>query len=155
MATIKAVNVTKYDAGGSGDNIISDGYIKSVENIWLDSYVVAAAMPTGTGLLIARIPKNKKITDIVVSLPVLGAAGTYSTVYCCTGATTTAGGLLGSLQPGGGAQRTTVNVSTISTVRLGSTYIGTATPADVGIYIDIHPATTVTGGTIKTLVRYT
>ena len=33
----EAANVAKYNAGGSGDNIIADGYIKTVEKVWIDS----------------------------------------------------------------------------------------------------------------------
>ena len=31
--TFKAANKTKYDAGGSGDNVIADGFIKTVEKV--------------------------------------------------------------------------------------------------------------------------
>ena len=66
MTTYKAANVTKYDAGGSGDNIIADGYIKTVEKVWLDSFVNTTAMTTADTLTIASIPPNKKITGVEV-----------------------------------------------------------------------------------------
>ena len=154
MATLKAANVTKYDAGGSGDNIIADGFIKTVEKIWIDTYVVAAAIPTTSSLLIARIPKGKKLTDVIVYLPVLSAAATTSTVYLDTAATTSVAPWGGALQPLGTGD-TAVATATISTVRLGQTKAFTEMPDDVGLYLMISPATTITAGTIKTIVKYT
>ena len=65
----KATNVTKYVAGGSGDNIIPDGYIKTVEKVWLDTYVFSSAATIGSGMVIdiAVVPAGKKITGIEVS----------------------------------------------------------------------------------------
>ena len=59
----QAVNVTKYAAGGSGNNYIPGGYIKSVEQIWLDSYVINFTN-TNTTIDIAIVGQNKKITGI-------------------------------------------------------------------------------------------
>ena len=155
MATIKSDNATKYDAGGSGDNVIADGYIKTVEKVWIDSYTVSAVIPTTTSLLIARIPKNKKVTEIVVYMPVVGSPATTSTIYCCTGATTSTSPYFGILA--NGTQSLTFDCGTASTLRLGGngTKMGVALPADVGIYLVISPATTITGGTIRTIVKYT
>ena len=77
-----ATNVTKYDAGGTGDNIIADGFIKSVEKIWMDTYVFAAAIPSNATVDIAVLPANKKITSIRVLFPSLstGAASTGTTI---------------------------------------------------------------------------
>lgn len=63
MSTTRAGNVTKFVAGGSGDNIIADGYIRTVEKVWIDSYTIAF---TGTNetIEVAVIPENKKITSI-------------------------------------------------------------------------------------------
>ena len=55
-----ATYLTKYFAGGSGDNIIPDGYIKTVEKIWMDTYTLAFTN-TLTAIAIAEIPENKKI----------------------------------------------------------------------------------------------
>lgn len=65
MANVYAANVTKYNAGGSGDNIIADGYIKTVEKVWLDSWTFTATTSNAT-IDIAMIPPNKKITSIEV-----------------------------------------------------------------------------------------
>jgi hypothetical protein len=155
MATVKGTNSTKYDNGGSGDNVIDDGFIKTVEKVWLDTYSVAAVIPTTTSILIARVPKNKKVTDIVVHMPVVGSPATATTIYCCTGATTSTSPYFGIL--GNGTQSLTFDCGTASTLRLAGngTKMGVALPADVGIYLVISPATTVTGGTIRTIVKYT
>jgi len=60
-------NVTKFNAGGSGDNIIPDGYIKTVEKVWIDSYTFAQT-GTNTTIQIAVLPDNKKITSIQVEI---------------------------------------------------------------------------------------
>lgn len=58
---------TKFQAGGSGDNYIPDGYIKTVEKIWLDSYTLAFTN-TNTTIDIAVVPNNKKIVAIEVEI---------------------------------------------------------------------------------------
>ena len=60
-------NVTKYNAGGSGDNQVQDGYIKTVEKIWLDSYTIAFVL-TKTTLDIAILQPNKKLTGVTVMI---------------------------------------------------------------------------------------
>jgi len=61
----QATNVTKYNAPG-GDNIIPDGYINTVEKVWLDSYTLSDTTSTNTTIDIAVLPQNKKITGIDV-----------------------------------------------------------------------------------------
>lgn len=63
----QASNVTKYNAGGSGDNIIADGFVKSVEKVWLDSYTIAFTL-TKTTVDIAVLPDNKKLTGLYVQI---------------------------------------------------------------------------------------
>ena len=63
----QAANVTKYNAGGSGDNYIADGYIKTVEKVWIDSYTIAFTN-TNTTIDIAVLEANKKVTGIVVEI---------------------------------------------------------------------------------------
>ena len=155
MATLKSDNVTKYDAGGGGDNYIADGFIKSVEKIWIDTYTISAAIATTSSLLIARLLKNKKVTDIVVHMPVVGSPATNTTIYACTGATTAVTTYFGALTLNN--QKTTFDAGTTATLTLTglNTKIVTALPVDAGIYLMINPATTITGGTITTIVRYT
>ncbi len=42
MAAVKGVNVTKYDAGPSGDNAIGQGLVNSGELVWTDTYEASA-----------------------------------------------------------------------------------------------------------------
>lgn len=71
MTAYKGVNTTKYDAGGSGDNIIADGYIKTVEKVWMDSFslISGTEITTSDTIAIASIPPNKKITGVEVTFP--------------------------------------------------------------------------------------
>lgn len=159
MVTVKAANVTKYTATGSegsGDNYIPDGYIKSVEKVWIDTYTVAAAIPSTTAIHIGKVPKGKKLTDIIVYLPVLSAAATTTTINCGTAVVHNSGttGNLGFLTVNGlGAMA--ASTATVCTLRLGPTGALTEMSADVDIYIFLDPATTITAGTIRTIIKYT
>lgn len=158
MATIKSANVTKYDNGGSGDNCVADGYIKTVEKVWIDTYSITGAIATTSSLCIARVPANKKVTDVVVHMPVVSAGATASTLYCGTGATTSTSQYFGALKPEGSVQGVnTFTSNTACTLRLSvaADKLGVALPADTGIFLMVNPATVVTGGTIRTIVRYT
>ena len=62
-----SVYVTKYQAGGSGDNYIPDGYIKSVEKYWIDTYTIGFTN-TNTTIDIAVVQPNKKIIGIDVEI---------------------------------------------------------------------------------------
>lgn len=79
---VKAANLTKYDAGGTGDNIIPDGYIKSVEKVWIDTYYpgtsAATTIGVGTVIEVASIPAGKKITGIEV----IGLQAQTTTTTC-------------------------------------------------------------------------
>ena len=59
----ESANVAKFNLGGSGSNIVADGYIKAVEKIWLDSYTIAFTN-TNTTIDIAILPANKKVVSI-------------------------------------------------------------------------------------------
>lgn len=74
-----ASNVTKYNNGGSGDNAIADGYIKTVEKVWLDSYTIAFTNTNST-IDIAVLPENKKITgiDLYIYTTAAQSSGTVS-----------------------------------------------------------------------------
>lgn len=157
MATVKGVNVTKFDAGGSGDNVVDDGFIKSVEKVWIDSYAFGAALASSTSILIARIPANKKVTDIVVHMdPCNVTAATASSLYCGTGVSTSITPYFGKLILGGDTQLTTFNGFSASTLRLNAIgdHFGQVLPVAIGVYLTIGPSTT-TAGTLRTIVRYT
>lgn len=162
MAIVKAANVTKYTATGSegsGDNYIPDGYIKSVEKVWIDTYTCAAALPSTTSIHIGKVPKGKKITDVIVYLPVLSGAATTGTVNCTTtivGAGTV--GTLGYLVVNGlGVQA--ANLATVTTLRLNHTGALQEVTADSDVYIVIDAnagvGTTITAGTIRSIIKYT
>ena len=63
----EATYVAKFNAGGSGDNIVPDGYIKTVEKVWLDTYTMDFTLTRAT-IDIAVIPPNKKITSIDIDI---------------------------------------------------------------------------------------
>lgn len=153
----KAVNVTKYDAGGSGDNIIPDGFIKSVQKVWLDSFTWSSASTIGAGLVvdIAKIPAGKKISGIEV----------YGLNAAAISATSTNAVSIGARYGTGSV--------TNATQFLGATTLGTATfdnfpiVARSGINVECTTSThtiflyftaanpSITGGTLYTKVLYT
>lgn len=153
----KATNVTKYVAGGTGDNIIPDGFIKTVEKVWLDTYVFSTSATIGTGMIIdiAVIPVGKKVTGIEV----------YGLAAAQISATSTNAVSIGA--------RYGTAAITNATQFLGATTLGTAsfdnTPifATSGINVEVTGSThtifllftaatpSITGGTIRTKVRYT
>lgn len=71
-----AATVTKVEAGGSGDNYIADGYIKSVEKIWIDSWTNDGDTSTHAAIAIAKLPDNKKITSIEIQIETLATQST-------------------------------------------------------------------------------
>lgn len=165
MATLKAANVTKYDNGGSGDNYISDGYIKSVEKVWIDTVTAGTtAIGTDDSICIGKVPKGKKVTSVEVYLPALNPTSTLCTIFIDTGATIlmTAGSTFfgAAMQARGVAGGTTTWPSaTADTVRLEGSAIGKEVPKDVDIYIKIYSSAgedvILTGGTIRSIIRYT
>jgi hypothetical protein len=76
MAAYVGINCTKFAAGGSGDNYINDGLIKSVAKIWTDTYTVGTtALSTADTITIALIPPGKKIVAIDVIHPAVTTEG--------------------------------------------------------------------------------
>ena len=153
--TVKSANKTKYDAGGTGDNIIADGYIKTVEKVWIDSYTLTAttgpALTVGTMLLVGTIPANKKITGVKVFFPAAlsGAAVTG------TGCTIS----IGTNVAGTTAATTFLSAGeclTATQTLEANQGIGTVTSAVTDIMLTFNRlAPTVTAGTITTVIRYT
>lgn len=160
MATLNGGNVAKYDAGGSGDSIISDGYIKSVEKVWIDSYTLTAGLTTTTSICIGILPENARLTDIVVHLPILGVALTSASIYACTGATVATSTFFGQLNPDG-LPGLAFGPATATTVRLSSGYMNPTLPTGTTtkVYITIHQSDgktmAATGGTIRSILKYT
>ena len=61
----QAANVTKYNAGGSGDNLIDNGKIRQTEKVWIDNYTIAFTN-TNTTVELAVVPEGAFITSIAV-----------------------------------------------------------------------------------------
>lgn len=157
MPTVKATMVTKYDAGGTGDNVIPDGYIKSVEKVWIDYYTYSSAATIGVGLVIevAIIPAGKKVTGVeVVGLASLSAA-TSATISIGTkiAAGTTHATLF--------LAATTFGVTTVGTWAFTNLRANTNLPYELTggtnrLFIMFGVANpSVTAGTLTTIVRYT
>jgi len=158
-----AANVTKYLAGGSGDNYISDGYIKTVEKIWQDSYTwTSVHSPTTVTIDIAKIPANKKITSIDVILETLSSQNGATIALGHAGDT---GAFLAAV--------TIIHAETKSVISLPGAFVQQSSPSSVTIHMPVSggfqmvtAGTTgtielalgnwgMTSGTIKTIVRYT
>jgi len=155
MGAYKGANVTKYDAGGTGDNIISDGYIKSVEKIWMDSYTWAAVLTSADTITIAKIPPNKKITGVEVYFPAI----TPTTATITVGTEDDTDKFIDSAttnQPQGEeASQTDVQVLRMDNAD-GMSYVTTGTAmTNIVLKFDSVAITAPTAGTLKTIVRYT
>lgn len=166
-----ATYATKYYAGGSGDNIIPDGYIKTVEKVWIDSYTIAFTN-TLTAIVIAELPDNKKITSIVVDILTTASqtSGTVSIGYMqdTTDILATAGlndfmaptTITHNLTktsislPGGSTEGGTATSGTLTFVMASGGFQAVTTGTNTTIAIKLNNWT-MTTGTIKTIVRYT
>lgn len=169
----KATYVTKYAAGGSGDNIIPDGFIKTVEKVWVDTYVYSSAATIGTGMVIdiAVIPQGKKITGIEVygvGGATLSATSTNAISIGArygTGAVTNATQFLGATTLGAlaistvGGTAGTTSMFILSQFQPLCANAGLAvelTAASHTIFLQFTAASpSITAGTIITKVRYT
>jgi hypothetical protein len=146
-STANATQYTKFISGGEASaNYIPDGYIKSVEKIWLDSYTFTSAIPSLCTVTIASVPSNKKITDVKVFFPSLstGASGTGTTVSL--GITSSAAKFLSAGEAYSGVLSLSAND--------GIGYVTSSNPTLVTVLFD-RIATTTTAGTITTIVKYT
>jgi hypothetical protein len=154
MAAFKGDNVTKFEAGGTGDNIIPDGYIKTVEKVWMDSFTFSAVLSTADTLVIAKIPANKKITDVIVSFPTAIAPTTTTINVGISGDTdkfiSAAVPVAEAGAAGGQAARTLVRMNNTDGVQ----YVTTAA-TDILLSLGVIAITAPTAGTIKTIVKYT
>lgn len=160
----KSANVTKFDAGGSGDNIIADGYIKTVEKVWIDSYTMSQVL-TSVTIDICSLPSNKKITgiDVTINTSISQTSGSV-----CIGNQADGAFYFGNLT---GAGDICHNL-TVTSIKLpgggaigGAVAIGAWTP-DHGSLHNVTNGTTgvltvtlrnwvASTGTVKTVVRYT
>lgn len=153
----KGTNVTKFDAGGTGDNIIPDGFIKSVEKVWIDTYVFTSANTIGTGLVIdiAKIPAGKKITGIEVWGLSASQISATSTNAVSIGARYGTGSVTNATQF---LAATTLGTVTFDNtpVRARSNLCVEVTTSTHTIFLHFTAASpSITGGTITTKVFYT
>jgi hypothetical protein len=146
MSTYKAVNVTKFDAGGSNDNYIADGYIKAVEKIWYDSYV-ATSVASNSTLDMCVLPANKKIMGINVYYPATLSGANTGT--CCTLSIGDAGSATRYLNAG----EALLAIGTLAAnANIG--YVVTGSTNRI-IMTFGRLATTATASTISWVIRYT
>ena len=154
MSAFKSANVTKLDAGGSGDNYIEDGYVKTVEKIWMDSFSFTAVITTGDTITIARIPPGKKITSVEVFFPAITPTNstiqvgiTGNTSRFISSASVVALGAAGALIAASAAK---------SNITGAGSYVTTgSTDTAIVMQIGVTAMTAPTAGTIYTIVRYT
>lgn len=161
MAT--AANVTKYNAGGSGDNVILDGYIKTVEKCWVDSYTLAFTN-TNTTIDIAVLPENKKITGVklVLETSASQSSGTISIGFNSDAnidtlmkpVTITHALTISSITlPAAGILGAAVALTQAQSIQLtGFQLVTGGTQTTVAVKLNNWTATT---GTLKTIVYYT
>lgn len=158
-----ATYVTKYQAGGSGDNIIPDGYIKTVEKVWIDTYTIAFTN-TNTTIDIAVLPENKKITSVVAEIYTTASQtnGTVSIGFSTDAAvdtllppTTITHNLTRSsinLNPGGSVGAVVAVAAEAAFAMSGFQLVTGGTQVTVALKLNNWTMTT---GTVKTIVRYT
>ena len=172
-------------SSGSGSNMVADGYIRTVEKIWMDTFNFSAVVTTADSVCIAVIPGNKKITGVDVYLP-WGFAPTTATINVGVAIPATAGVLttycsilisnattyqvsvstFGSLSltnkvsmmPTSYNVTGGVNFPYVTTTSTLSVSGGTSIIADqtrVYMFIGVTAMTAPTAGTFTTIVRYT
>lgn len=171
MVNYNATNVALYNLGGSGDNMIADGYVRAVEKVWIDSYVFstasAALLTTADTLCIGIIPANKKIVGCEVILPTSFAPTTcainvgpsYNTSLLISNSTCYAPGTNSTITAN--PWKVTINnvngqnfVTTSSTSSVSGGTILTYTNHPIFLSLSVA-MTTPTAGTIQTILRYT
>lgn len=161
----EAANVAKYNLGGSGDNIVADGFIKTVEKIWMDSYTIAFTN-TNTTIDIAILQANKKITgiDIEIYTTASQTSGTVSIGFSSDASVDT---LLAATTIAHNLTRTTISLP--GGVMQGNVLAGGSAVAGVMVLAGFQKVLagtqttvslklnnwTMTTGTVKTVVRYT
>jgi hypothetical protein len=159
----KSANVTKYDAGGSGDNYVADGYIKCVQKIWADSYTFDMT-GTNTTIDIATLPANKKIMGVVavIESSISQTSGTISIGFNSDSAvdtlmkpvTVTHNLTISSIAlPAGGILGAVVALTQANSIQLtGFQKVTSGTQTTVAVKLNNWTMTT---GTMKTIVYYT
>ena len=162
----EATYVAKYTLGGSGDNVIPDGYIKTVEKVWIDSYTIAFTN-TNTTIDIAVLPVNKKITGVTAEIYSTASqtSGTVSIGFATDSAVDT---LLAPYTITHNLTRTSVSIPGVGLLN-SANYTGVGLTIAYAVLAGFQLVTggtqvtvslklnnwTMTTGTVKTIVRYT
>lgn len=158
MTAFKAANVTKYDAPG-GDNVVADGYIKTVEKIWMDSFAFTAVITTADTIDIAYIPPNKKITSVDVYLDFVMAPTNTTIQVGIPGSTSyfiESAGTVGLSAVGALVGTKCISSATNRAGKLAGGYVTTgSTTTAIRMQLGVTAMTSPTAGTIRTIVRYT
>ncbi len=168
MATnaVKGQNVTKYDAGGSGDNIIPDGYVKTVEKVWMDNYTLTSVITlTNTTISLATLPLNKKITsiDIIIETSASQTSGTVAVGFSTDADAAAFGSLMAPTNITHNLTVTTIslpcggvvnNLNADSGVPKIAGFQKVITGTQVTIALKLNNWT-MTTGSVKSIVRYT
>jgi len=151
----KADNVTSFDLGGTGDNIIPDGFIKSVEKIWIDTITISSTLTVGIGMVvdIAKIPAGKKITGIEIYGVARGGLSATSTNAVTIGARYGSAAITNAVQF---LAATTYGTNVVTPI-VADTNIGVeVTTSTHTIFLHFLTASaSLTSGTIVTKVKYT
>lgn len=166
MANLKGTNVTKWDNGGSGDNYIADGYIKTVEKVWIDSITMGTtALGSDDTLELCVLPDAAKLQDLILYMPALMSAASNTTIFIGSGTSilmTAANCYLGTLQADGVASGTdTYDSQQIQTLRLKGDKVQTEMPTGstttlyAKVLISGGVDAALTGGTIRVKAVYT
>lgn len=164
--SVSGANVTKLNAGGSGDNIIANGQIRTVEKIWLDNYTLTSVITlTNTTIAIAVLPEGATLCDInvVVATSISQSSGTLGLGWASDADAASWGTIM-----------TETNISHDRTVSSISLYGGIGSnlilagdnPVKIAGVFQSASGTrntvaiklnnwTMTTGTLKTMVRYT
>ncbi len=167
MATnpVNASNVTKYNAGGSGDNIIADHNIKTVEKVWLDTYTLTGNVTlTNTTISIATLPPGALLTsiDIVINTSVTQSSGTVGLGWSTDADAANWGTLMAETNITHNATTSSIsfpagvinNLNSANGIVKISGFQAEATGTQVTVALKLNNWT-MTTGTIKTIVRYT
>lgn len=168
MATnaVKAANITKYDAGGSGDNIIANGQIKTVEKVWLDNYTLTGNVTlTNTTISVATLPDGATVTDIevIIATSISQSSGTVGLGWASDADAATWGSIMtetdithartsSSVSMYGGIGSNLILAADNAVKIAGVQQTASGTRNTIAVKLNNWTMST---GTLKTLVRYT
>jgi hypothetical protein len=156
ISNVKATQVTKWDSGSEAStSYIENGYIKTVEKVWIDTYTYAATIPSSAQLTIAYIPKNKKVTSIDLIFPeALSTASSGTGTTISLGIKSDTGSFLSAGEACAGVGRLSANRAACAGNTHGLLYITTSESTQIVATFE-RIATTSLTGTIISIVRYT